>query len=96
VAIEKESTAHAKNQKQFFFKRKKVELQQEKAKKAQKKQERTEAKEANQHYKDYWKEVAAKGWGNNLQLLMKSNEPPLPSMYLGVYRTRWAGSAKIK
>jgi hypothetical protein len=55
--------------------KKKVVKAQEKAAKAQKHHEKQEEKGAKDWLNEYWKEVAAQGWGNNLQQLLKSNRP---------------------
>jgi hypothetical protein len=33
----------------------------------------------------YWKDVAARGWGNQLQTFKKSGIAPPPSSYTGIY-----------
>jgi hypothetical protein len=35
--------------------------------------------------KAYWADIAARGWGNDLQAHMKSSLPPPPGSYRGVY-----------
>jgi hypothetical protein len=51
----------------------------------QKKKERDEAKAHKARETIYWVEVAAHGWGNELQARMKSSIPLPPSSYTDVY-----------
>jgi hypothetical protein len=34
---------------------------------------------------EYWKDDVAKGWGDDLQQLMKSKQPPPPRVYIGIF-----------
>ena len=78
----KESAIHAKKQRALEQNKKKLVKAQEKAAKAQKHHEKQEEKGAKDWLNEYWKEVAAQGWGNKLQQLLKSNRPPLSGSYV--------------
>jgi hypothetical protein len=84
-AKQKERSTHAREIRQLEKQKMKSEIQTEKAQHAQQKQERPQAKEARHLYMEYWKDVAAKGWGDDLQRLMKSKQLPLLRAYTGMF-----------
>ena len=84
VAAKRDSIAKAKEQRKSEAADRKRKRE-EKLQRASKKIELNEAKAAKAREKAYWKEVAAKGWGNELQKRMKSGVPPPPGSYQGLY-----------
>jgi hypothetical protein len=57
----------------------------EKAEREKRKKHREEEQAAKVGETAYWKDVAARGWGNQLQAVMKSGVAPPPGSYTGVY-----------
>jgi hypothetical protein len=57
----------------------------EKAECEKRKKHREEERAAKAGETAYWKDVAARGWGNQLQAVMKSGVAPPPGSYTGVY-----------
>jgi hypothetical protein len=85
AASVKESAVQAKRQRALDRDSKKAVRAEEKATKVEKQYQKQEEKQEKDRLNDYWKDVAAQGWGNNLQKLVKSNRPPLPGSYVGRY-----------
>jgi hypothetical protein len=75
----------AKEQRASERERKKAARAQERAAKAHKQREKQAEKAKKDRLNEYWKEVAAQGWENNLQQLLKPNRTPPPGSYVGVY-----------
>ena len=46
-------------------------------------EKKADAKEARQWYTEYWKDIAAKEWSDNLHKMIKLKQPPPPGAYVG-------------
>ena len=85
LAAKRDSVAKAKEQRKLEAEVRKRKREEEKLQRASKKKEVDATKAAKAREVAYWKEVAAKGWGNELQKFMKSGIPPPPGSYQGLY-----------
>jgi hypothetical protein len=85
LAVKREKTAKAKETRRLEAANKKRRLEEEKPLKVAKKKLLDKEKVGRAQESAYWKEIVARGWGDQLQVAMKSGTLAAPSSYTGVY-----------
>lgn len=85
MAFKGDEAAKAKEARKLNAQAKKRKNDEAKVERAAKKKQKDEERAAKAREATYWKEVAARGWGDDLQARLKSGLPPPPGSYVGVY-----------
>ena len=85
LAFKRDEAAKAKEARKLNAQAKKRKNDEAKVERAAKKKQKDEERAAKAREATYWKEVATRGWGDDLQARLKFGLPPPPGSYVGVY-----------